>query len=204
MPIICILHKIRDMKTTMPLLLLILLACTSYSQTAGLKFIQNGTPVTPVNGVLELKKQPFSIEVTLDLNDIDGVYVYSDFTDIVYKIGDKDPLPDLQDIPYKVIPEVNYAAHQIVMSNDNWAFWFYDKNKSEQHFEKDIKMVNDHTVTGTKIIEQFYNPTTEKVVKVGDVAQPLYLVFVVTNPFQKRGLVKEYSRQKVKISWAAK
>jgi len=110
------------MKTTMPLLLLILLACTSYSQTAGLKFIQNGTPVTPVNGVLELKKQPFSIEVTLDLNDIDGVYVYSDFTDIVYKIGDKDPLPDLQDIPYKVIPEVNYAAHQIVMSNDNWAF----------------------------------------------------------------------------------
>lgn len=191
------------MKTTIPLLLFLLFACATYSQQAGLKFIQNGATVTPVNGAIELKRQPFSIEVTLDLNDIDGVYLYADFTDAIYKLGDKDPLPDLQDIPYKVIPEVNFAVqHQIVISNDNWAFWYYDKNKNEHRFEKDVKMVNDHTVTGTKIIEQFYYPTSEKVVKVTDVTQPLYLFFLVTNPFNKRGLVKEYSRQKVKINWA--
>src|SRR5687767_5879239 len=100
------------MKTTISLFFFALVASTVFSQAkVAFKILQNGAPVTPVNGEYELKKAPFSVEFTFDVNNVDGVFVFADFTDAVYKTGDKAPLPDLQDIPYKIVKEENFNTN---------------------------------------------------------------------------------------------
>lgn len=191
------------MKTTISLFCFVFLTCVAFAQDpkVSLRFIQGGAAVTPVNGAVDLKKEPFTVEVTLD--NIDGVYVYADFTDALYKLDDKAPIPELQDIPYKVMAEeVFNPKKELLMSNDSWLFWGYNKAQPQQsRLDKDIKVVNDHSVTGTKTIQQFTVPSSQKTIKVAEVTQPLYLFFLTTLPFQQRALVKEVSRQKIKINW---
>lgn len=191
------------MKRTMSLLCLLFLTTIAFAQDpkVSLKFIQNGTAISPVNGTVDLKKEPFTIEVTLD--NIDGVYVCADFTDAVYKLDDKAPLPDLQDIPYKVMAEeVANPKKELIVSHDAWLFWGYDKAQPQKsRFDQNVKVVNDHTITGTKTIQQFFTPSAQKTAKVGEAAQPLYLFFLTTLPFQNRAMVKEVQRQKIKVNW---
>lgn len=191
------------MKTTISLLLFALIASTAFSQTkVSLKILQNGAPVTPVNGEYELKKAPFSVEFTFDVNNVDGVFVFADFTDAVYKTGDKASLPDLQDIPYKIVKEENFNTNkQLAINTDNWSFWFYNKEKNEYRFDRDIKTVDANTVTATRTVEQVYFPVKEKALKMAEVTEPLYLFFLVTNPYNQRGVVRELYRQRMKLNF---
>jgi hypothetical protein len=142
------------MKTTIALFFFALVANTAFSQAkVSFKIIQNGAAVNPVNGEYQLKKAPFSVEFTFDVNMYDGVFVNADFTDAVYKIGDKASLPDLQDIPYKIVKEENFNTNkQISINSDNWAFWFYNKSSNEYRFDRDIKTVDANTVTATRTV----------------------------------------------------
>lgn len=191
------------MKTTISLFFFALVASTAFSQTkVGLKILQNGAPVTPVNGEYELKKAPFSVEFTFDVNNVDGVFVFADFTDVVYKTGDKASLPDLQDIPYKIVKEENFnTSKQIAINTDNWSFWFYNKEKNEYRFDREIKTVDANTVTATRTVEQVYFPVKEKALKVTEITEPLYLFFLVTNPYNQRGVVRELYRQRMKLNF---
>jgi hypothetical protein len=191
------------MKTTISLFLFALIASTAFAQTkVSLKIIQNGAAVTPVNGEYELKKAPFAVEFTFDVNTCDGVFVNADFSDNVYKIGDKTSLPDLQDIPYKIVKEDNFnPAKQIAINSDNWAFWFYNKANNEWRFDRDIKQVDANTATATRTIEQVYFPVKEKTLKMSEVTEPMYLFFLVTNPYNQRGVVREMSRQRMKLNF---
>jgi hypothetical protein len=191
------------MKTTISLFFFALVASTAFSQAkVSLKIIQNGAAVTPVNGEYDLKKAPFSVEFTFDVNNVDGVFVNADFTDAAYKIGDKAPLPDLQDIPFKIVKEDNFNPNkQIAINTDNWSFWYYNKGTNEYRWDRDIKTVDANTVTTTRTIEQVYFPVKEKTVKMADVGEPLYLFFLVTNPYNQRGVVREQSRQRMKLNF---
>ena len=191
------------MKTTISLFFFALVASTAFSQAkVSLKIIQNGAAVTPVNGEYELKKAPFAVEFTFDVNAYDGVFVNADFTDAVYKVGDKTSLPDLQDIPYKILKEENFNTNkQIAINSDNWAFWLYNKASNEYRFDRDIKTVDANTVTATRTIEQVYFPVKEKTLKMSEVTEPLYLFFLVTNPYNQRGVVRELYRQRMKLNF---
>jgi hypothetical protein len=191
------------MKTTISLFFFALVASTVFSQAkVAFKILQNGAPVTPVNGEYELKKAPFSVEFTFDVNNVDGVFVFADFTDAVYKTGDKAPLPDLQDIPYKIVKEENFNTNkQIVINSDNWSFWFYNKANNEYRFDRDIKTVDANTVTTTRTVEQVYFPVKEKTLKVAEITEPLYLFLLVTNPYNQRGVVREFARQRMKLNF---
>ncbi|WP_207512676.1 hypothetical protein [Longitalea luteola] len=191
------------MKTTISLLLFALVASTAFSQAkVSLKIIQNGAAVNPVNGEYELKKAPFAVEFTFDVNAYDGVFVNADFTDAVYKTADKAALPDLQDIPYKIVKEENFNTNkQIAVAADNWSFWYYNKSTNEYRFDRDIKTVDANTVTATRTIEQVYFPVKEKTLKVAELTEPLYLFFLVTNPYNQRGVVRELYRQKMKLNF---
>ena len=192
------------MKTTISLFFFALVASTAFSQQVKVTFkiIQNGAPVNPVNGEYELKKAPFAVEFTFDVNAVDGVFVNADFTDAVYKTGDKAPLPDLQDIPYKVVKEENFNTNkQIAISSDSWSFWFYNKGTNEYRFDRDIKTVDANTVTATRTVEQIYFPVKEKTLKMAEIAEPLYLFLLVTNPYNQRGVVREFYRQKMKLNF---
>jgi hypothetical protein len=191
------------MKTTLSLFFFALIASTTFAQAKlSLKIIQNGAAITPVNGEYELKKAPFAVEFTFDVNAYDGVFVNADFTDGVYKIGDKTTLPDLQDIPYKIVKEDNFNPNkQIAVNSDSWAFWFYNKANNEWRFDRDIKTVDANTVTAIRTIEQVYFPVKEKIVKMADVSEPMYLFFLVTNPYNQRGVVREQFRQRMKLNF---
>jgi hypothetical protein len=191
------------MKTTISLFFFALVASTAFSQAkVSLKIIQNGAAVTPVNGEYDLKKAPFAVEFTFDANNVDGVFVNADFTDAVYKIGDKAPLPDLQDIPFKIVKEDNFNPNkQIAINSDNWSFWYYNKGTNEYRWDRDIKTVDAYTVTATRTIEQVYFPVKEKAVKIADVTAPLYLFLLVTNPYNQRGVVRENYRQRMKLNF---
>jgi hypothetical protein len=192
------------MKTTISLFFFALIASAAFSQQVKVTFkiIQNGAPVNPVNGEYELKKAPFAVEFTFDVNAVDGVFVNADFTDAVYKTGDKTPLPDLQDIPYKVVKEENFNTNkQIAISSDSWSFWFYNKGTNEYRFDRAIKTVDANTITVTRTVEQVYFPVKEKTLKMAEVAEPLYLFLLVTNPYNQRGVVREFYRQKMKLNF---
>lgn len=192
------------MKTTISLFFFALVASAAFSQQVKVTFkiIQNGAAVAPVNGEYELKKAPFAVEFTFDVNTVDGVFVNADFTDAVYKTGDKAPLPDLQDIPYKVVKEENFNTNkQIAISSDSWSFWFYNKGTNEYRFDRDIKTVDANTVTATRTVEQIYFPVKEKTLKMSEVTEPLYLFLLVTNPYNQRGVVREFYRQKMKLNF---
>jgi hypothetical protein len=187
------------MKTTMSFLLLLMLAGTCFSQAkVGIRILQNGAPVAPTGGNIELKKAPFTIEMTME--GAEGVYCYADFTGNMYKLGDKESIPELQDIPYKVVKEHPYNANkELTISNDSWSYWFHSKNEPEHKFDKDIKIVNDQSFVATKTVEQFFFPESLKRVKLTDATESLYLFFLVTNPYQKGSTVRELSRQKLRI-----
>ena len=191
------------MKTTISLFFFALVASTAFSQAkVSLKIIQNGAAVTPVNGEYDLKKAPFSVEFTFDVNAVDGVFVNADFTDAVYKTGDKTSLPDLQDIPYKIVKEDNFNPNkQLAVTSDSWSFWFYNKGTNEYRFDRDIKTVDANTVTATRTVEQVYFPVKEKTLKMAEVTEPIYLFFLVTNPYNQRGVVREFYRQKMKLNF---
>jgi hypothetical protein len=191
------------MKTTIALFFFALVASTAFSQAkVSFKILQNGAPVNPVNGEYDLKKAPFAVEFTFDVNSYDGVFVYADFTDAVYKIGDKASLPDLQDIPYKIVKEENFNTNkQIAINSDSWAFWFYNKATNEYRFDRDIKTVDANTVTATRTIDQVYFPVKEKTLKMTEVTEPLYLFLLVTNPYNQRGVVRELYRQRMKLNF---
>jgi hypothetical protein len=191
------------MKTTISLFFFALLASTAFSQAkVGLKIVQNGAAVAPVNGEYDLKKAPFAVEFTFDVNAVDGVFVFADFTDVVHKTGDKASLPDLQDIPYKIVKEDNFNTNkQIAINSDNWSFWFYNKDNNEYRFDRDIKTVDANTVTATRTVAQVYFPVKEKTLKMSEVSEPLYLFFLVTNPYNQRGVVREMYRQRMKLNF---
>jgi hypothetical protein len=191
------------MKTTIALFFFALVASTTFSQVkVSFKIIQNGAPVNPVNGEYDLKKAPFAVEFTFDAVNVDGVFVNADFTDAVYKVGDKAPLADLQDIPYKIVKEENFNTNkQIAINSDTWAFWFYNKATNEYRFDRDIKTVDANTVTATRTVDQVYFPVKEKTVKIAELTEPLYLFFLVTNPYNQRGVVREFYRQRMKLNF---
>ena len=191
------------MKTTISLLFFALIASATFAQAKlSLKIIQNGAAITPVNGEYDLKKAPFAVEFTFDVNAYDGVFVNADFIDNVYKIGDKTPLPDLQDIPFKIAKEDNFNPNkQIAVAGDSWAFWFYNKANNEWRFDRDIKTVDANTVTAIRTIDQVYFPVKEKIVKISEVNEPMYLFFLVTNPYNQRGVVREQYRQRMNLNF---
>jgi hypothetical protein len=191
------------MKTTISLLFFALITSATFAQAKlSLKIIQNGAAISPVNGEYDLKKAPFAVEFTFDVNAYDGVFVNADFIDNTYKIGDKTPLPDLQDIPFKIAKEDNFNPNkQIAVAGDSWAFWFYNKANNEWRFDRDIKTVDANTVTAIRTIDQVYFPVKEKVVKMSEVTEPMYLFFLVTNPYNQRGVVREQYRQRMKLNF---
>jgi hypothetical protein len=85
---------------------------------------------------------------------------------------------------------------ELLISSDDWSYWFYHPQSEYHRFDKNVKVVNDHTFIGTKTIQQFYTTSDEKTIKVKDVKSPLYLFFLTIT----KGPT-ELTRQKVKITW---
>jgi hypothetical protein len=184
------------------LLSALLLPVTALAQEKNVTIrIEQAGMLYPVAGQeITLQKQPFKIVVTLQ--QLDGVYLYAGFTDSIYKLEAGQKIPDFENLPAMTMAEATFNEDQeLIISAEGWAYWFYDKKADWHRFDKDIS-VEKNTVIGTKTVKQFYFPSTEKAMPVGDVKDPLYLFFVAMDKENKKGEPqKELLRLKIKINW---
>ena len=185
-------------KTIYLLVCLLFAAAISYAQKFTIGIVQD-TLVTPVNGEVLIAKKPFVIEVTLD--GIEGVYLYASFKDRIFRLNSTDTIPGLADLPGMAMAEESFNKDkELIISDDGWAYWFYDPQQDWHRFDKEITQI-DRKVIGRKTIQQFYFAAKEKAQKVKDVAAPLYLFFVSATLGENYHLDKEIQRFKLKINW---
>jgi hypothetical protein len=181
-----------------------LLIClfSSYAQEkqVDIKIIQDKKTFSMTDPVITLNKKPFVIQVTL--TNMDGVYLYADFSDSIYRLANTDPIPDFDNLASMAMAEESFNKDQeLIISKTGWAYWFYDKNLDWHRFDKDIKMLHENSMTGKKTIRQFYFPETEQTIKIAAVTLPLYLFFVTVEKDAAGNAVKELQRQKATIHW---
>ncbi len=162
--------------------------------------LQDAIVKTPDSAhVITLSKRPFKIQVTLQ--ELEGVYLYAGFTDSVYATGDQQPIPDFENIPAMSMAEASFNPDQeLIVSDDGWAYWFYNAKEDWHRFDKDI-LVEGKKITGSKSVKQFFLPTADKILPVADVMQPLYLFFFSARENKKHDLSKELQRFKLKLVW---
>lgn len=168
--------------------------------TYEISIVQDGNVIKPVlANEVSLTKTPFKIQVKL--NKLEGVYLYAAFKDSIYKIGNSDSLPGFQDLPAMSMAENSFnPSQELLISDDGWAYWFYNPKEDWHRFDKDVFVEGDH-VTGTKTIKQFYEVASGKILPVAEVKEPLYLFFVSAEEDGSHNLTKELQRFKIKINW---
>lgn len=174
--------------------------CRAQKPVFEISIIQDGVTINPgFLGDVVLNKSPFKISVKL--TKLEGVYLYAAFNDSIYKIGNSDPIPGFDGLPSLVMAENAFNPDQeMIISNDGWAYWYYDPGDESYRFDKDIYKEGD-IVTGTKTIRQFYDLVSGKEIPVKDVTSPLYLFFFSAAQDKSHNLTKELQRFKLKINW---
>ncbi|MEO8769856.1 MAG: hypothetical protein ABI402_07220 [Ferruginibacter sp.] len=178
----------------------IMMLCNAQKGIFEISIIQDGNTINPgFTGDVVLNKSPFKISVKLI--KLEGVYLYAAFKDSIYKIGSSEPVPGFDGLPSLVMVENEFNPDQeMVISNEGWAYWYYDPKDETYRFDKDIYKEGD-MVTGTKTIRQFYDFASGKEMQVKDVTAPLYLFFFSAEQDKSHNLKKELQRFKLKITW---
>jgi len=164
--------------------------------------MQDGKEVAPQNGVVELNKKTFAIEVSL--TNLEGVFLYAAFADSIYKLGVGDAIPNFENLPFMAMAETDFNAEQeLIVSDAGWAYWFYDKKLDWNRFDRNSVRKDGSTITGTKTIKQFYliQDDAKSTEKVENVSSPLYLFFVSVEENKKGIPTKELERYKLRINW---
>jgi hypothetical protein len=161
---------------------------------------QNNQLVIPETGVYKLEKQPFQIKVSL--HNMEGVYVYADFSDSLYRLPHTQPIPGYSQLPAMVMAETqNNADKELLISKNGWAYWFHDGKSKVKRFDSEIANQGRGSFTGTKTVNKFYFTSTQQAVSVQNVTQTLYLFFLGTQKDKKGNPTSEIGRIKYKIEW---
>lgn len=164
-----------------------------------IKVIQDTVQVPGSNEVVFLQKKPFSIQV--ELQNLEGVYLFAAFKDSIYKLNERESIPDFKNLPSMSMAEEQFNPDQeIIIDDEGWAYWFYDAKLDWHRFDKEV-LVSGKQVIATKTIKQFYLSSTEKVMPVAEVRETLYLFFVSAKENKKQELTGELQRYKIKIAW---
>jgi hypothetical protein len=175
-------------------------ALFAQKKEVAISIVQGSTVHTVANQEIYLAKKPFKILVTL--KNLEGVYLYADFSDSLYKLEDTTRIPDFELLPPMAMAEATFNEDkELIINKDGWAFWFYDKKLDWHRFDKDVLITND-SIVGTKTVTRFYFTENEIPLRVQKVKQPLYLFFVTVDKVNSEGMPeKELMRMKVKINW---
>jgi hypothetical protein len=167
--------------------------------TFSIAIIQDSATIPVVNNELFLQKKEFKIQV--NLLELDGVYMFASFTDSIYRIADTDIVPGFADLPNMSMAEESFNPQQeLLISNEGWAYWFYDEKEDWHRFDKKI-LIQGKNVTGVKSVKQFDFVEEERVMAVSNIDKPLYLFFVSAKNDNAGNPAKELQRYKLKINW---
>jgi len=164
------------------------------------RIIQDGYEVKPVNGEVWLEKKSFRIDLSLER--LDGVYLYADFADSIYRLNDKDTIPGMKDVPPNVLAEVSFNTdRELLINKEGWAYWFYDSTMDWHRFDNVMKITysKGDMYMGSKTVNRFYF-SNDKILPVEEVSDPLYLFFFSAQQSDDHSsLISKLHRYKVKI-----
>ena len=150
-----------------------------------------------------LKKKSFKFQVFLD--NVAGIYVFAAFSDsICCRLAELDSISGFNDLPNRTMhePDFNEDKELLVNDNNSCSYWFYSKGGNYQGFNRKVTLLDNGIVVAVKSVKQLYHVPSQKEIKVKEIDQPLYLLFVAVSDFDKDGRpVKELMRRKVKIDW---
>ena len=173
------------------------------AQAVNIRLVQDETafPLSDFDNNLHLQKKGFKIQVLLSGKT--GVYVFASLKDSLYRLGKNDPFPAIDKLQAMILPEEEFNKNkELIVSEKGWSHWAYDPTSTAYAFNKKLVWLDSGMVVGVKSIKQFYFPEEKRELKVKDITQPLYLLFLVLNATENAGKpVMEYGRWKVKISW---
>ena len=185
-------------------LLMLPFLSTGQKKEVSIRIAQDeSVPLTQYETNLVLKRSAFKIHVLL--GNTAGVYVFAAFTDsICCRINELDSIPDFGGLPDRAMKEGYYNKEKELLVNDNnsCSYWYYDSNIAEHRFNKKIIFLDSGRVVGTKTVKQVLYVPTDKEIKLKQIDQPLYLLFVAVSEFDSSGKpLRELVRRKVKIDW---
>ncbi len=151
---------------------------------------------------LLLKRSGFKFQILL--NNVEGVYVFASIRDSVYRFTETSPIRDFEYLNLLELRDgdKNNSNKELNLSETGWSYWFY-KDSAEWHSfnRKSVGMAERGNVC-TKVIKQFFDVPTNKVLKMRNMDAPLYLYFVAVKEYDKDGKpLTELMRRKVRIQW---
>lgn len=151
---------------------------------------------------LLLKRSGFKFQILL--NNVEGVYVFASIRDSVYRFTENSPIRDFEYLNLLELRDgdKNNSNKELNLSETGWSYWFY-KDSAEWHsFNRQSVGMAERGNVCTKVIKQFYDVPTNKVLKMRNMDAPLYLYFVAVKEYDKDGKpLKELMRRKVRVQW---
>lgn len=151
---------------------------------------------------LLLKRSGFKFQILL--NNVEGVYVFASIRDSVYRFTETSPIRDFEYLNLLELRDgdKNNTNKELNLSETGWSYWFY-KDSAEWHsFNKHAVGMAERGNVCTKVIKQFFDVPTNKVLKMRNMDAPLYLYFVAVKEYDKDGKpLKELMRRKVRVQW---
>lgn len=188
------------------LLLSVVLPAIGYSQQKHVT-IRIGQAQTTMLDKFEsemvLQRKPFKIQVLLE--NVAGVFVFAAFNDsLCCRVTELDSIAGFMDLPGRAMQESEYNKEKELLVNDDnsCAYWFYDKKKAWNGFNKKVVLLDDGRVVAVKTIKQVYYVPQQRTMKLKEMNAPLYLFFIAVSEFDASGKpLKELMRRKVKITW---
>jgi hypothetical protein len=152
---------------------------------------------------ITLQRKSFKIQVMLE--NVAGVYVFAAFNDsICCRLTELDTISGFMSLPDRAMRESEYNKDKELLINDDnsCAYWYYDKKASWHGFNKKIIQLDSGRVVAIKTIKQLFYVPEQQPMKLKDLYEPLYLLFVAVDEFDANGKPrKELMRRKVKIDW---
>jgi hypothetical protein len=176
-------------------LLLTTFRSAAQEKAVAIRILQDQAEAVPQNGVARLDKKPFTIEVTL--MGVEGVYLYADFSDSIYRLPHEQPIPGFEDLSSMAMAEAEFNKDEELLINpEGWSYWYYDPKLDGHRFDKLVRKEQDRIIA-TKTIRQFTFFPGGKSLRLEKAKKPLYLFFVSVD--EEAG--RELERYKLKIDW---
>jgi hypothetical protein len=157
------------------------LQCNFSAQQFRISFSQGDQTIhRDSSGSIQLKKQPFIIEV--ELNSLDGVFVHCSEVSNIAESAINRKIPDFENIGWKVGVETEFNRDQELFLNtsNDYCYWFYDHHQDWHRFDSAVVVMGNH-VQGQKTVRQFYSIEQEKNIPIKQASKNLYFTFFSIN-----------------------
>lgn len=169
-----------------------------YAQELMTVRIHHGNEISNVNfsdSILTLKRDTFYIEFSV--LEYEGMFVQASFKDDFFKIPQKKELPDFEMTAFKVMSEEeNNVDQDLIVAEDGFCYWFSDTTKGWYRTDIPITMI-EGGFNARYTVRQVYNRETDTYTPLGELTEPLYLIFFLAKVNHDSHLTKEVVRKKI-------